>query len=299
MSVQGGKTAPSKVTPFSAFAPEPTISQRQVYIANQQLQRHLDVERLLSVFFDLCNKLTVVDGLDLIVPEGVGPKLRLNQGVLTQHKAKYNLSIDGTPIGILSFHRRKRFREQELANLETLQGALIYPLKNALMYERLLRESQLDPLTNLGNRRAFDQHFERECAIAKRYQSPLSLIILDIDHFKQINDRHGHKVGDLALIECTKRLQKGVRQSDTCFRLGGEEFAVLLRNTGLDQAKQVADRALDKIRAKPLNMPKARIKLTCSAGLSEFEGDPSKLFDFADQALYIAKSSGRDQAHIG
>jgi diguanylate cyclase (GGDEF)-like protein len=299
VSAPGGKPLHSNVTPFSALAPEPTISQRQVLLANQQLQRHLELDRLTQTFFNLCNKVTVVDGIELKVIQTSKLCETKVQGELTQHKAKYNLSIDGHPLSSLSFHRRKRFREQELANLESIQGALVYPLRNAIMYEKLLQESLTDPLTNTGNRRAFEQQLAREADIASRYTTPLSLIMVDIDHFKQINDRHGHKIGDKALVECVNRLQASLRRSDNCFRLGGEEFALLLHNTPMDKAKQVAERALSEMRKTPLITSKARIKLTCSAGISEFDGCPNRLYDFADQALYKAKAAGRDQVQVG
>lgn len=294
-SIANEASLKSKVTPFSALAPEPTLTPRQIMLANQQLQRLLDSQRLLTLFFDLCNKVTVVDGIELCVSRAMNFRKKLSLGELSQHKAKYNLSIDKHPLAILSFHRRKRFREQELANLEALQSALIYPLKHAILYEKVLQESLFDPLTGCSNHNAFDQSLARETARALRYNVPLSLGIVSLDHFSQIQDRHGFKISDLALQECAKRLKSQLRNTDECFHIDTERFAALLHNTTMDESIQVLTRVLQTLRTEPLVTPKARIKLSGSIGVAQFEGSSPGLYEVAEQGLFKAQALGLDQ----
>lgn len=301
MSTQGTSSIANEtslkgnVTPFSALAPEPTLTPRQIMQANQQLQRQLDNQRLLTLFFDLCNKVTVVDGIELCVSRAMNFNKKLSLGELSQHKAKYNLSIDKHPLAILSFHRRKRFREQELANLEALQSALIYPLKHAILYEKALQESLFDPLTDCLNRTALDQGLTRETARSLRYNTPLSLGIVSLDHYSQIRDRHGFKTSYLALQECAKRLKSQLRSSDECFHIDTERFATLLHNTAVDEGIQVLTRVLQTLRTEPLITPNARIKLSGSIGIAQFEGSLQGLFEVAEQGLFKAQALGLDQ----
>ncbi|MEX2293419.1 MAG: GGDEF domain-containing protein [Acidimicrobiales bacterium] len=148
-----------------------------------------------------------------------------------------------------------------------------------------------DPMTGLWNRRAFDQRLAAASAAATRGR-PSVLAVIDVDHFKQINDQHGHPAGDRALTHLATTLVRETRIDDECFRIGGEEFAVLMPATTTDEAKVVLQRARTALVASP----PATGPLTFSAGLVSLEGadDPSRSFALADQALYEAKASGRN-----
>ncbi|MBN2549943.1 MAG: diguanylate cyclase [Anaerolineales bacterium] len=158
----------------------------------------------------------------------------------------------------------------------------------------------LDPLTGVYSRASFDSRLQEEVARAQRYMLPFSLLIVDIDHFKSINDGFGHEIGDKALVEFANRLQEATRRGDLIFRLGGDEFVLLLPNTGKDEATRVAQRLLEAVRSKPFDT-EPPITLTVSIGVSFFlhEGPtPSELMRTADRHAYLAKRLGRDRVVI-
>ena len=153
-----------------------------------------------------------------------------------------------------------------------------------------------DPLTGCKNRRSFFDNFHTLWLAAKRYEMPIAAIMVDIDHFKSINDTHGHSVGDDVLRVVASALQSPLRESDILCRYGGEEFAVVLPNTDIDQAAIVAECLRSAI--SQAQMPLAKLKVTASLGvsaISETTLDPQEMLDQADKCLYVAKRQGRDQ----
>ncbi|WP_448588477.1 GGDEF domain-containing protein [Thermocrinis sp.] len=158
-----------------------------------------------------------------------------------------------------------------------------------------------DPLTGLPNRRFFFEHANLIFEEAKRYEKKLSLLVMDIDHFKKINDTYGHDVGDLVLKTFAGLLKGLTRKFDICARMGGEEFAVLLPNTGLDGARTLAERIRNKLASTPIEHGEAIILVTTSIGVSEFrKGMESidELIKEADMALYKAKEGGRNRVEV-
>ena len=177
--------------------------------------------------------------------------------------------------------------------------------QSTLLLEQRTREleyiSFTDPVTRLHNRSHFDIHLEQEWKRAHRQQYPLSLLLIDLDHFKNINDRFGHPYGDFVLAEvglCLSDLQH--RSGDLLARVGGEEFALLLINTGSEGAARVADQICAAIRALDLMHEGKPVPITTSIGVatvvpdSTEPGTTMRLFEQADLALYSAKHSGRD-----
>lgn len=154
--------------------------------------------------------------------------------------------------------------------------------------------AERDYLTGVYNRRVFEERLAALYAAACRYSRPLSLILVDLDHFKQINDRHGHQAGDQVLQQVAELLRKQVRNADSVSRWGGEEFAILAPETELDQAQLFADKLCRRIRTTPID----RIgHITASLGVSRLRERETQA-DFVgrvDKALYQAKSQGRDQ----
>ncbi|GAB4435368.1 MAG: diguanylate cyclase [Chloroflexi bacterium OHK40] len=162
-----------------------------------------------------------------------------------------------------------------------------------------------DPLTGLLNRPAIMGHVEAELARAGRGGSSLSLALIDLDHFKEVNDRYGHLVGDQALRSVAQILTSALRPYDWVGRWGGEEFLIVLANTGPDEAAQVAERLRALVAATPLQLADgSTLPLTVSigvAGTALFKGqevDKVALFQQADRALYAAKAAGRNRVHV-
>jgi two-component system chemotaxis response regulator CheY len=165
---------------------------------------------------------------------------------------------------------------------------------------RLKEMATHDRLTGLFNRQAFDHRLADEIARVLRYQRPLSLIMLDLDHFKTYNDAHGHLRGDALLSELGSLLLAGVRSTDFVARYGGEEFAILLPETGRASAMVVAEKIRAVVEAYPFplrdSQPGGRVTLSVgTASCPEDVADPTNLLETADQALYRAKRAGRNR----
>jgi diguanylate cyclase len=156
---------------------------------------------------------------------------------------------------------------------------------------------QEDHLTGIFNRRGLDSAFEREISRAERNQEPLCFVLLDIDNFKQLNDKHGHKVGDDALVFLVGAIKETTRPEDIVSRYGGEEFAILLPNTILEEALLISSRILRNLTKKFFLYENKRLLITFSAGVAQYQPGESQesIFKRADQAMYKAKKTGKNQ----
>lgn len=173
----------------------------------------------------------------------------------------------------------------QFAYYDRLEEAFFFQVAAAALY---------DPLTGLHNRRFFLEHLQREMAFARRHSFPLHLLYLDLDNFKLINDRWGHLAGDQALIQVARQLQDQVRQEDLLARMGGDEFALLVRGIPDSQILQLAGRLQQAVQSLPLQ---GGIPLTCSIGVASLlrlpaETSVQSFLEAADQALYQAKRQG-------
>jgi diguanylate cyclase (GGDEF)-like protein len=189
------------------------------------------------------------------------------------------------------------FLPHDVRALETYAGHAAIAFSNARLVDQLERRAAEDPLTRLANKRALQLACESELSRAARDDSWLSVVVLDLDHFKQINDRYGHPYGDAVLVNVAKALRSAVRGHDLVGRAGGEEFMILLPGTDPMEARSVAERARFLIGQVPL--PEGR--LSSSAGVSGVSGrgaELHKLLDAADRALYQAKRAGRSRTEL-
>lgn len=161
--------------------------------------------------------------------------------------------------------------------------------------------AETDSLTRLLNRRAFSAYYAEELARAQRYAEPFSIILLDLDEFKAINDRYGHDAGDRVLTAVAGQLEYSTRENDRCSRFGGEEFIILLPNTREVDAVRYAQRLCDNIRALRIEVDGGEtVSITVSIGVAEWQsGDEKEMtINKADKALYQAKETGRDRARV-
>jgi two-component system cell cycle response regulator len=165
--------------------------------------------------------------------------------------------------------------------------------------KNLAELATIDPLTQVANRRAVETRLAHEFQRERRYKHPLACILVDIDHFKAVNDTHGHNAGDEILKSFSSRIRKTVRTADLVCRLGGEEFVVVMPDTSLVVATRIAERVRSVIEAEafPLDEQGGAIPVTVSIGLADrgLEASPDALFKRADRALYASKSSGRNR----
>jgi diguanylate cyclase (GGDEF)-like protein len=180
--------------------------------------------------------------------------------------------------------------------LSTFVVFTLFGLALGCQARRLYDLSSSDPLTRLRNRRALQGRLEEEFARSVRYGSPLSVVLLDLDGLKQLNDRHGHRRGDEALARVAEAIRTGCRAADVAARWGGDEFAILAPNTGKDEALRLADR----VRGLAADGAPPMEAVTVSAGVATFErlrpaANPDDLVRAADAALYEAKRRGRNR----
>jgi len=157
-----------------------------------------------------------------------------------------------------------------------------------------------DPLTDLHNRRYFNSHFESLFETSVSSGKPLSVLMCDIDHFKSINDNHGHDVGDLVIVECANRIKRSIRNIDLACRFGGEEFVILMPDTDMALAQIVAERIRSEMATHPVicNNGALQVPITISVGVSSLDeryDTTEKLLKRADVGLYSAKRDGRNR----
>ncbi len=154
-----------------------------------------------------------------------------------------------------------------------------------------------DPLTGTQNRLAFMKAIEEEIERAKRYKTPLSIIMFDIDFFKKINDTYGHGIGDEVLKKLAETIEKNLRKTDKLFRIGGEEFIIILPNTNIENAKIVAEKLRKAICKTDFGKPG---RITISLGVTSFtkEDNEDSFLDRVDKALYMAKNNGRNRLEV-
>ena len=214
-----------------------------------------------------------------------------------------------TSVAAIRVRIRAMLRIKELYDqLSTSRAALERALqRERKLMARMRRDNEqlralctTDPLTHVQNVRSFAEIFDHEFKIAKRYGNTLSFLMLDIDHFKMVNDTHGHPSGDYVLKELAVILTQIVRESDVVARAGGEEFSILLPNGGDRQARKFAERIRKHVCNRKFIVHGQIIHITVSIGIATFPanaeiGDPSMLKYCADQALLVAKETGRDR----
>ncbi len=260
------------------------------------LQKTLEPQELVALFTRELGKYIPFDGLSYNFPL-LNVKIELGQ--LTQHYCSYELLITEEKLGQVNLHRDSQFQERELAIAENMLAGLLYPLRNTLLYQLALQSATTDPLTGVKNRTAMDASIKREIGLANRQRSPLSFILLDLDHFKSINDQFGHLIGDQVLREVAKVAEETIRDSDIIFRYGGEEFLVLLSGTRISGATLLAERIRSNIERLRV-YSELDLRITASMGVVSMSGNENQesLFKRADKALYRAKNNGRNQVVI-
>lgn len=185
----------------------------------------------------------------------------------------------------------KAIYNSRLSNIEAH-----YDLENSI--DELHKLSIIDNLTNIYNRRYFFKVSKKTINAACIENNEVSLLMIDIDFFKKINDNYGHQAGDFILTEFVKEIKKSIRKSDILARIGGEEFTILLNNTSLDSAKKIADKIRTAIEEKTFSYNENLISITISIGISELSTQNTSIEDLykhADKRLYIAKENGRNR----
>ncbi len=272
-----------------------TQATRPLELSNR-LQTTLELESVIELFREGIGDEIPHDGLIYQATPNGAP---FTFGIQTKHSLNYNLKLMEEDMGVIQFFRGRRFSNNEIERLENLLVTLLYPLRNALLYREAVQSAFKDALTGVKNRAAFDSNFSREVEISRRKSSSLSLIVLDIDFFKRVNDRFGHTVGDLVLKNVAQAVEATIRCSDALYRYGGEEFVVVLNGTDQEGAQLLAERIRQNVQSLHFTSPKG-LNVSMSLGVATMQKDDSTqgLFERADTALYQAKEAGRNRVVV-
>ncbi len=261
------------------------------------LQTSLELPQLMALFFEHVQQLLPLGSLSYNNEKLDGA---IELGSSAKHSCHYTLTSSQGNLGELTFSRNKRFSKQELELLELLIGSLICPIRNALLYRDALQSALQDPLTGAGNRIALNNTLDREMGLAHRHQQDLSILVVDIDKFKRINDNYGHNAGDFVLKNVAQQLSDCCRDTDASYRFGGEEFVVLLNKTDQQGALIAAERIRRCIEESSSDYEGNSIAVTISIGVSSLIANDNQktLFNRADEALYNAKANGRNRVEV-
>lgn len=298
-SIQPSKTQPARLAALKQSFQDWNRSPDVLTQMARRLSTTLSLETQLGIVaeeitatipFDALNYRHRIARQDFVFSTGMGGP----------HRCEYRLTLEGCHYGTLTFHRRHKFSDEEMSGLEMLLSGAICYLRNACRFIAIEQAALTDSLTGIGNKRALDEAVTQAGALADRHGAAWSLILCDLDHFKQINDNHGHVVGDHILKKTAEKLEQAIRNSDTVYRFGGEEFAVLLPHTSDQDARDVAERirlAVASIRVdgggKPLT-----VTTSCGVAMHLTDESPDQWLARADEALYRAKAQGRNCTRV-
>lgn len=261
----------------------------------QALHTSLESHQLIALLYRHIQPLVGVEGIVFCARST--DTCTVSAGRKATHSCHYRLNVAQHYVGEITFYRKSRFSEAEQISLETLLASVAYALRNASLYQQAQAQALTDPLTGVGNRTALNAAIRREYELLRRQHSHFALLMIDIDNFKRINDRHGHITGDRVLCTVADTINEICRASDRVFRYGGEEFSVLLTDASASGGLISAQRLRRGIASLAITEGDNVITPTVSIGVSacrDAEEPVEDLFERADRALYQAKAKGRN-----
>ena len=215
------------------------------------------------------------------------------------------LMIEKEVVGVLNINDvdQDSFNVGDLGFILNLSELIAMSISNAVLYEQTKKLAVTDGLTGISNRPNMEQSLLNEFGRSMRYNSPLSIVLLDVDHFKDVNDSYGHQKGDEILVTFASVLKKFCRANDTAARYGGEEFLMILPQSNAQGAFKIAERVREEIMKMSFVGNDSKFSVTTSCGVAELNRDYMKntdqLINVADNAMYEAKNSGRNKTIIG
>ncbi len=288
----------SELTASNRLAANNYASRDSLTSLSHTLQLSLETDKILQLFFKHIKQIFKLSKLlysnkDINFSIMTGSKVN---AILPNLKT-YELYYKQEYLGEISFASKQKLPPGKILELKEYVKLLILPLRNSLQYIKAIKETRKDPLTSTGNRLGLLEDLNYHFNLSARYNSPLSVLFLDIDYFKKINDQYGHIVGDKILINFASILKNLVRKSDMVYRFGGEEFVILLENTNQNGALNLAKKLKTYVNTHKIN----ELAITVSIGTATKNSSDSceTMLDRADKALYIAKTSGRNRVVVG
>ncbi|MHC4203940.1 MAG: sensor domain-containing diguanylate cyclase [Planctomycetota bacterium] len=236
------------------------------------------------------------------------PVIKKSQRVFAENYRTKNCAVvplicQDRVVGVLNLADKldgNQFDSSDIALIELFSQLVGASIGNIKLFEKIQRQATTDGLTGLVNHKTFYEILEKELWRSRRYGGQISLIMVDVDNLKNINDAYGHRAGDKAIREISRRIKECIRQIDTAARYGGDEFAIILLNSSLEDATIVAQRMVDAVANSHTTWQKEQIPLSISVGLGQYDAEttPEDITSRSDQALYMAKQAGKNTVRI-
>jgi diguanylate cyclase (GGDEF)-like protein len=206
-------------------------------------------------------------------------------------------------VGVLNLADKigaEKFSSDDIALIELFRQLVGASIGNVKLFEKTQQQARTDGLTGLVNHRTFFEILERELRRCQRYGGQLSIIMADIDNLKPINDKFGHRAGDMVIKRVSRKIVSCIRNIDTTARYGGDEFAVILPNTSLSEALVAAERMVSEVCDSPIIWEREKIQASISIGLGQYDSEtsPEEVTRRSDEALYAAKQAGKNTVRI-
>lgn len=258
------------------------------------LQTTLDLKSMIRTFSKEVENTVNHSGILYRHPES---HTDLSIGRITKQSCSFQLLVENQKLGEITFMSGKPFTHKQSAQLEFLLASLVYPLRNALQYLASYQSSITDTLTGKSNRFIMSSALKHEIGLYKRYKTPLTMLIVDVDALKNINDQYGRHAGDKVIQATAETIEENIRETDTLVRYGGDEFILLLSNTTLSGAYTIAEHIREVMENMKVNYKNKDINISVSIGGASFSQKTTTSSDLLSQsyeALRLSKRNGRN-----
>jgi diguanylate cyclase (GGDEF)-like protein len=277
------------------------INDSELLMLSSLLHQSLNIDNILTFFLEYINTIRSVVKIQYVT-EYYNLNITKSLTNNLKYEASKNYKIFNLNDNNLGFIKVYTFCQVDTYFNHLISNTIPYlsaALRNSMQYKLAIDSSKKDFLTKLDNRQSFDESVDKLIAQSLRNKKEFTCMIIDIDFFKKINDSYGHDAGDHILISISKILSRHVRKSDMVFRYGGEEFCVLLPNTGRTGALSIAEKLRSILESTSIRYKNININITASFGVSLFNKSDDKfsLTKKADLALYCSKSEGRNKVN--
>lgn len=266
------------------------LTQSQLNNFILKLLTTIDLPKLSELYFQQLQNTLPLSELKIQFED---TRVTYGQTLQSTHIKTLNCLQMGMVVAIMDYSFTQPLSLRHWQILQQMHINFCNPFKNALEHHKIRQFAMKDFLTSLGNRASYDETMIRLVSHAHRSHQPFSLLVLDMDNFKQVNDVHGHQVGDKVLITCAETILHSLRESDFAFRFGGDEFCCLLPDADNQTSHLIAERVRGAIESQPLLQ---QHNVSCSIGTTTYVVDDSHtdIFKRADEALYAAKQAGKN-----
>lgn len=266
------------------------LTQSQLNNFILKLLTTIDLPKLSELYFQQLQNTLPLSALKIQFEDS---RVGFGQNLQSSHVKTLNCMQMGTVVAKMDYSLTQPLSIRDWQILQQMHVNFCNPFKNALEHHKIKQFAMKDFLTSLGNRASYDETMIRLASHADRSHLPFSLLVLDMDNFKQVNDAHGHQVGDKVLVACADTILHSLRESDFAFRFGGDEFCCLLPDADNHTSHLIAERIRSAIESQPLLQ---QHQISCSIGSATYQADDSQIgiFSRADEALYAAKQAGKN-----